>query len=57
MPLPDMALVTDHDGRFTLAAPAPGAYTLRGDTDTHGSVQQVLQAQGQAMQVTLRLPR
>lgn len=27
-PLPDIAAVTDTDGRFSLVAPAPGEYTL-----------------------------
>jgi protocatechuate 3,4-dioxygenase beta subunit len=27
-PLPDIAAVTDQTGRFSLAAPAPGAYTI-----------------------------
>lgn len=55
--MPDVSLLTDSAGRFTLAAPAPGSYTLRCDSDHQGSVEQVLQARGQPMQVTLKLVR
>ncbi|CAM5543820.1 carboxypeptidase-like regulatory domain-containing protein [Streptomyces abikoensis] len=36
VPLPDIAAVTDGDGRFALTAPAEGTYTLmcRGDSGT-----------------------
>ena len=55
VPVPDMALLTDASGRFALAAPAPGHYTLRCDSDQQGSVELALQATGQALQVTLKL--
>lgn len=57
VPMPDVAMLSDTQGRFTVAAPAKGAYTLRCDSDTRGSVQQALQATGQPLQVTLKLPR
>jgi histidine ammonia-lyase len=55
--MPDVAMLTDTQGRFVVAAPAQGAYTLRCDSDAHGSVQQALQAAGQLLKITLNLPR
>lgn len=55
--MPDVALMTDAQGQFTVAAPAKGAYILRCDSDAQGSVQQALEAAGQPLQVTLKLPR
>ncbi len=55
--MPDVALLTNKQGRFTVAAPAPGAYTLRCDSDSQGSAQQALQASGQPLQITLTLAR
>lgn len=57
VPVPDMALLTDPNGRFALAAPAPGRYTLRCDSDQQGSAEEQVQATGQALQVTLKLKR
>ena len=53
--MPDVSLLTDSDGRFTLAAPVPGRYTLRCDSDHQGSAQQVLQARGQPLELKLTL--
>ncbi len=55
--LPDVMLLSDARGGFTLAAPAPGDYTLRCDTDDHGSVEQALKAAGKPLAVRLELPR
>lgn len=53
----DVALMTDAKGRFTVAAPALGAFTLRCDSDRHGTTELSLQATGQELQVTMRLLR
>ena len=55
--LPDVMLLTDAKGRFTIAAPVPGDYTLRCDTDRAGSASLALQAAGKPLTVTLQLPR
>ena len=55
--MPDVALLTDSQGRYTLVAPAPGRYSLRCDSDVHGSALHVLQAEGRPLQVTLALVR
>ena len=57
VPVPEVALLTDAGGHFTLAAPALCHYTLRCDSDQQGSAEQALQATGQVMQVTLKLKR
>ncbi len=57
MPVPDMAVLTDGQGRFVLSAPAPGPYKLRADSDAQGFVEQALQAVGKPVQVTLTMPR
>ncbi len=55
--LPDVMLLSDARGGFTLAAPTPGDYRLRCDTDDHGSVEKALKAAGKALTVKLQLPR
>ena len=57
VPVPDVALLSDDSGRFVLAAPAPGSYTLRCDSDQQGSAEERLQATGRALHVTLKLKR
>lgn len=57
VPLPDVMLLSDAAGQFTLAAPAPGSYRLRADTDHHGHAEATVQAAGQPLALTLRLPR
>jgi protocatechuate 3,4-dioxygenase beta subunit len=57
VPLPDVMMLTDAGGRFTLAAPAPGPYRLRADSDRHGHAEVVVQAAGQPLVLTLQLPR
>lgn len=54
--LPEVMLLSDGDGGFTLSAPAPGRYELRCDSDDHGSAQQALQASGKALKLRLQLP-
>jgi Carboxypeptidase regulatory-like domain len=36
-PVPDIALLTGDDGRFTLSLPMPGRYELACDSDVHGT--------------------
>jgi hypothetical protein len=55
--MPDVALLTDHHGRFKLAAPVPGRYRLRCDTDSQGHAEQAFTAAGQTLQLTLNLAR
>ena len=55
--LPDVMLLSDAQGRFTLAAPAPGHYTLQCHSDAHGQARLAVQAAGQPLTLTLRLPR
>lgn len=57
VPLPDVMLLTDAAGRFTLAAPVPGAYRLRADSDRHGHLEADVQAAGQPLSLRLALPR
>jgi protocatechuate 3,4-dioxygenase beta subunit len=54
--LPDVALLTDAQGRFTLAAPQPGRYELRADSDT-GSATAVVLAAGAPLTLALQLVR
>ena len=37
--MPDVAQLTDGDGRFTVAAPLPGRYTLGARSDAFGQTQ------------------
>jgi protocatechuate 3,4-dioxygenase beta subunit len=56
VPLPDIAAVTDAEGRFTLTAPAPGPYTVGGAFDDVAASEHVTVAQGRR-ELTLRLGR
>ena len=56
VPLPDIAGVTDAEGRFTLTAPAPGNYTLGGAFDDVAASEHVTVGDGRH-EVTLRLER
>jgi Carboxypeptidase regulatory-like domain len=56
VPLPDIAAVTDSEGRFTLTAPAAGTYTVGGAFDDVATPQRVTVAEG-TREVTLRLER
>lgn len=55
--LPDIALLSADDGRFTLAAPAPGRYTLACRSDTHGQTQATFDVAAGTVTLLLRLPR
>jgi hypothetical protein len=56
VPLPDIAAVTDSEGRFTLTAPAPGTYTVGGAFDDVATSERVTVAES-GCEVTLRLGR
>ncbi len=53
--LPDVMLLTDAHGRFTLSAPLPGSYTLRCISDNAGGASLQVRAAGQPLQVQVRL--
>ena len=55
VPVPDIAAVTDPGGRFDLAAPVPGAYTVgwAGESGTAGSAE--VEVGGEGAEVTLRV--
>ena len=57
VPLPDVMLLTDAQGRFRLAAPVPGTYRLSCNDDAEGSASVELQASGKPLTLTLRLVR
>lgn len=55
--LPDQALLSGPDGRFTLAVPAAGRYRLRATSDAHGQAEAALDARPGTLTLQLRLPR
>jgi hypothetical protein len=55
-PVPDVALLSGADGRFTLAVPAPGRYRLGARSDRHGHTEVAFEVGAAGAQVTLHLP-
>ena len=56
VPVPDIALLTDGTGRFSLTAPVPGAYRIGCSSDKFGSATITVDvADGQNVDVELRL--
>jgi len=56
-PVPDMAMLTDADGRFVIGAAVPGRYTVAAHTDA-ATGELAVQASGDPVEgVELRLPR
>lgn len=53
--LPDMALLTDADGRFQLSAPRPGTYEIGAATDGLGSGRAVVVVGPRNVQVQITL--
>lgn len=53
--LPDVALLTDADGRFTLSAPRPGSYEIGASTDGLGSGRTVVMVGPGDARVQIRL--
>ena len=56
VPLPDVALLSDAQGRFTLAAPPPGRYVLRADSDA-GRASATVHAAGAPLTLELTVGR
>jgi protocatechuate 3,4-dioxygenase beta subunit len=54
VPVPDIAALTDADGRFELTAPAPGSYTVGAASDVASASTRVT-LPGEGEQVTLRV--
>jgi Carboxypeptidase regulatory-like domain len=56
VPVPDIALLTDGTGRFSLTAPVPGAYRIGCSSDKFGSATITLDVpEGQNVEVEIRL--
>jgi protocatechuate 3,4-dioxygenase beta subunit len=45
--MPDIAQLTDDQGRFTISAPAPGRYTVGARSDRWGSAQTEVEVAGE----------
>lgn len=45
--MPDIAQLTDDEGRFTLSAPAPGRYTVGARSDRWGAAQAEVEVAGE----------
>jgi hypothetical protein len=45
--MPDIAQLTDGEGRFSLNAPAPGTYTFGARSDAFGQAQNVVEVGGE----------
>lgn len=54
--LPEVMALTDAQGRFTLSAPAPGAYRLQCGSDAHGERQLSVKVGGAAKALRVVLP-
>jgi Carboxypeptidase regulatory-like domain len=56
VPVPDIALLTDGTGRFSLTAPVPGAYRIGCSSDEFGSATITVDVpEGQNVEVEIRL--
>jgi hypothetical protein len=56
VPVPDVALLTDAAGRFSLTAPAPGAYRIGCNSDKFGSAAITVNVpEGQNVEVEIRV--
>jgi hypothetical protein len=55
VPVPDVALLTDSNGRFSLTAPAPGAYVIGCSSDKFGTASVTVNVpNGQNVEVEIR---
>ena len=54
-PMPDVAALTDAEGRFTIAAPLPGAYEIGCTSDAHGSATAAVRVEDDAVRMQIRL--
>ena len=56
VPVPDVALLTNRDGRFSLTAPAPGMYRIGCSSDRFGASSITVDVpNGQNVEVEIRL--
>jgi len=56
VPVPDVALLTDGAGRFSLTAPAPGTYRIGCSSDNFGSTAITVDVpEGQNVEVEIRV--
>jgi Carboxypeptidase regulatory-like domain len=56
VPVPDVALLTDGTGRFSLTAPVPGAYRIGCSSDEFGNATITVDVpEGQNVEVEIRL--
>ena len=55
-PVPDVALLTGDDGRFTLSLPGPGRYELAGYSDALGTTSAVFEVGISNAALTLQYP-
>jgi Carboxypeptidase regulatory-like domain len=56
VPVPDVALLTDGTGRFSLTAPVPGAYRIGCSSDEFGSATITVDVpEGRNVEVEIRL--
>lgn len=55
VPMPDIAQLTDEEGRFAFAAPSPGPYTIGVHSDRWGTTQKMIEVSAEeALEVHLR---
>jgi hypothetical protein len=56
VPVPDIAALTDRDGRFTLSAPVPGTYELQVAAEDFSPTTKVLNLTGESrLDIAVRL--
>ena len=55
--MPDIALLSDPQGGFTLSAPQPGAYEIGASSDIHGSASARVAVGERGAQLVIKLPR
>ena len=55
--MPDVAALSDAQGRFTLGAPKPGRYEIGATSDMHGSARATVDVGDRGATLRLRLPR
>ena len=54
-PMPDIAALTDRQGRFTITAPLPGGYEIGCTSDAHGSATAAVRVDDGPAHVEIRL--
>lgn len=56
VPMPDLAMLTDEHGQFTVAVPVTGTYELTFTADPHPPQSQVVDVRGGHTNVTVVIP-